>query len=227
MNGINRRAVLAGGAAGIAIITLPGCVTGLPTIDTTEVIRRLLLRASESAFARLIEPGGFWDRQVGQLGLDNLLGSRSDVLGTILTSSLVTDRLEAAFADIAVEGSYVAARVVREAVDTIGWENALALVRGAPDAATQDLRARIGTGLIDAIAPELTHAIRIANEPLVAQLVSSLTGADLGGMANELASAISDAVWTQIAREEVAIRADPQATQDPLLIAAFGIGPQL
>ena len=62
-----RRSLLAGAAGGAAVLLLPGCAsTG--GFSMVEAVRRLLLLASENAFARLTAPGGFWDEQVAQLG---------------------------------------------------------------------------------------------------------------------------------------------------------------
>lgn len=227
MDQINRRMVLGASAASVALLALPGCVGGAPVYDMTEVIRRLLLRATDNAFVRLTEDGGYWDEQVGRLGLANLLGTRGDVISRILTSAVFKDRLEETFADIAVEGSYVAAPIVRDAVRVIGWRNALDLVRGSPSAASDALRGEMGMQLVDAMVPELGSAIRIAQDPLVAELVRAATGTDIGGMASRLASGIDDAIWTEIAREEAAIRANPQATGDALLIGVFGVGARL
>lgn len=209
------------------MLALPGCVGGMPALSMTEVIRRLLLRATDNAFARLTAPDGYWDDQVARLGLSGILGTRGDTLSRILTSTLFKDRLEGAFADIAIEGSYVAAPIVRDAVEVIGWRNAIDLVQGAPTAASDALRGEMGMRLVDAMVPELGEAIRIASDPLVSELVSATAGTDIGAMATRLADGIDDAVWTEIGREEAAIRADPQATGDPMLISVFGVGSRI
>lgn len=232
MNGLDshvldRRALLGAGVAGSALLVLPACVGGSPTLSLTEAIRRLLLRASENAFARLTAPDGYWDDRVARLGLGNLLGTRGDTLSRILTSALFKDRLESVFADIAIEGSYVAAPIVREAVEVMGYANAIRLVRGGPTAATEALRGELGMRLIDAMVPELGEAIRIAQDPLVGQLINAATGTDLAGMAQRLANGIDDSIWTEIGREEAVIRADPRATNDALLIGVFGAGARL
>lgn len=223
---INRRGLLGAGIGGAALLALPACAT-YPAFSLTEAIRRLLLRASENAFARLTAPDGFWDGQVAQLGLGNLLGTRGDVLSRILTSTLFKDRLEDAFADIAIEGSYVAAPIVRDAVEVIGFQNAVAIVRGGPTAATQLLRGEMGGTLIEAMVPELGEAIRIASDPLVGQLIDTAAGTDVSGMARRLSGAIDDAVWNEIGIEEAAIRANPEATRDPVLIGVFGAAAQI
>jgi hypothetical protein len=218
---VARRRFLGGTLTGAAILALPACTT-LPAFSYDEAIRRLLLSASQNAFARLTEPGAYWDEQVATLGLANLLGTRGDVLSRILTSTLFKERLEDAFADIAIEGSYRAAPIVADAVAIIGLSNALDLVRGGPRAATIALRGEMGGQLIDAMVPELGEAIRIASDPLVAELLNAATGTDVGGLARSLAGEVDEAIWTEIGREEEAIRRNPQLTGDPMLVGVFG-----
>ena len=62
-----RRRLLAGATGAAALALLPGCAT-TGGFSMVEAVRRLLLISSENAFARLTEPGGFWDQQVAQLG---------------------------------------------------------------------------------------------------------------------------------------------------------------
>ncbi|MBD2841312.1 DUF4197 domain-containing protein [Erythrobacter rubeus] len=216
-----RRSVIRSGLGVAAVLALPACST-VPGFSMQEVIRRMLLLSSERAFARLTAPDGYWDQQVTQLGLGNLLGTRGDVLSRILTSALFKSRLEDAFADIAIEGSYRAAPIVTDAVRAIGFANAVALVRGGPTAATQALRGELGGRLIDALIPELGDAIRIASDPLVGQLIDAAAGTNVSGIAQRLAGNIDDAIWNEIGVEEAAIRANPEETGDPLLIGVFG-----
>lgn len=218
-----RRSLLAGAMGGATMLLLPGCAsTG--GYSMVEAVRRLLLLASENAFARLTAPGGFWDEQVARLGLANLMGTRGDVLSRILTSALVKDRLEERFATFAIDASFRAAPVVTDAIQMIGFDNAIALVRGGPDAASSYLRSEVGPALIDAVVPELGEAIRLSRDPLIGQALSALTGVDAAGVVDRLGREVDNAIWGEIAREEAAIRADPQSTRDPLLIGVFGLG---
>ena len=202
---------------------LPGCAT-YGQISFTEAIRRLLLLSSENAFLRLTAPGGHWDQQVARVGLEQFLGTRGNVLTNILTSALFKDRLEGVVADIAVDASYRAAPIVADTVRTIGWANALDLVRGGPTAASAFLRQEMGEQLVLAMLPEIGEAIRIAEDPLMGQLLSGLTGVDVSGLTRTFAAEVDDVIWGEIAREEAAIRADPAATRDPVLIGVFGAG---
>ena len=61
---IDRRQLLISSAA-LATLTLPGCA-GLPGFSMTEAIRRLLTLSSQSAFAMLLQPGGFYDNQIAR-----------------------------------------------------------------------------------------------------------------------------------------------------------------
>ena len=224
---ITRRSLLAGMGAS-SLVLLPGCAGGYGGgFSFTEAIRRLLLLSSERTFDRLTAPGGYWDDQVARLGLNSVLGARGDVLSRILTSALFKDRLEGAFADFAVDATERAAPVVADAVRVIGLNNAIDLVRGGPSAATDFLRADLGTALLDAMVPGLDRALRVAEDPLVGQALGALTGIDVGGVANRLGTRVSDAIWNEMGREEAAIRADPESTRDPLLIGVFGVGSRL
>jgi hypothetical protein len=222
-----RRSLLAGAAGAGALMLLPGCAGTGGGFSLTEAIRRLLLLSSENAFARLTAPGGFWDEQVARIGLNQLMGTRGDVLSRILTSALVKDRLEERFAEFAIDASFRAAPVVTDAVRVIGFENAIDLVRGGPSAASTFLRGEMGTALLDAMVPELGEAIRLSNDPLIGQAIGALTGVNPGDVASRIGREVDNAVWGEIAREEAAIRANPQATRDPLLIGVFGVASRI
>ena len=218
-----RRAFITGSLATAGLLALPGCAT-TGAFSMTEAIRRLLVLSSERAFTRLTAPGGYWDQQVAQIGLNRFFGNRGGVLANILTSTLFKNRLEDVVADVAVDASYRAAPIVADTVRTIGWANAVDLIRGGPTAASSFLRQEMGFHLVEAMVPEVGQALRVAQDPLVGQLIAGLTGVDLGGVATSFSQTVDDAIWSEIGREEAAIRADPGATRDPLLIAAFGGG---
>lgn len=217
-----RRALLAGAAGAGALMLIPGCASTGGGFSMVEAVRRMLLLASENAFARLTQPGGFWDEQVATVGLGQLLGARGDALSRILTSQLFKDRLEERFAGFAIDASYRAAPVVTDAIRVIGFDNAIALVRGGPQAASTFLRGEVGLALLDAMVPELGDGLRMAEDPLVGQALAALTGVDIAGAAQRFGRTIDDAIWTEIGREEAAIRADPGRTRDPAIIAVFG-----
>lgn len=224
---MRRRTFVAGSIAGLGTIALPACSTGRQGFSLVEVLRRLLTLASERAFGRLTSDGGFWDESVARVGLNSFLGNRGGVLSNVLTSTLFKKRLEGAIAGIAEDASFRAAPLVADAVRIMGPANALDLVRGGPNAATSFLRQEMGTRLLDALIPGVGDALRVADEPLIGELLAGLTGVDVSGVARGFSGKVDDAIWREIGIEEAAIRADPAATGDPLLIGALGVGAAL
>lgn len=218
---LGRRQLLGGIMAGGAVLALPGCATTGGGYSLVDAIRQLLYLSSTRAFARLTSDGGYWDNNVAQLDLEGFLGARGNVLGQILSSNLFKDRLARAFVPIAEEASWRAAPLVTDAVRVIGFQNALALVRGGPTAATSFLRGEMGNALVQAMVPEVGQALRVAQEPLVGQVLAALTGVDVARVANSFSTRVNDVIWTEIAAEEAAIRANPRSTNDPLLIAVL------
>ena len=220
-----RRAFM-GGALASSVLLVSGCAsTG--GYSLTEAIRRLLFLSSERAFARLVAPGGFWDAQVAQVGLGSIMGTRGDILSSILTSTLFKDRLEDSFADLAVRGAERAAPLVADAVRVVGIEAAEALVRGGPTAATAFLRGEMGGTLVEAMVPELGQAIRVARDPVIGDAIARLSGVDVAGVANRFSFTINDAIWNEMGVEEAAIRRDPRSTKDPLLIGVFALASRI
>lgn len=216
---MSRRTILAGGVATVAL-ALPGC-SSLGGFSLVEAVRRLLERSTRLAFARLMAPGGFWDNQLARLDLPDVFGSRGGVLQSILTSGPIKTKLQRELNHVAEDGARRAAPLVAEAVRTIGIANAKALLRGGPVAATGFLRQNMGGSLIEAMVPALADGMRLARDPVVGQALAALTGVDVAGAARSLAVNADDAIWGEIGREETAIRANPESTNDPVLIAAF------
>lgn len=221
-----RRGFLAGLGAASGALVLPACAGPFGGFSFTDAIARLLFLSSDRAFARMLD-GGYWDRQVATLGLGEFLGGRGDVLSRILTGPLFKNRLENAFGDIAYEGAQRAAPLVADTIRVIGWQNAIDLVRGGPTAATGFLRQNMGTTLINAMVPEVGGALRVASDPLVGQVLSALAGVDVPQVATSFSQRIDDVIWREIGVEEAAIRANPEATRDPLIIGVFGAGAAL
>lgn len=215
----SRRALLAGLAASSAL-TLPAC-SSLGGLSLVDAIRRLLTRSTRNALARLVAPGGFYDNELARLDLPEVFGSRGGVLQNILTSAVFKGRLQRSLNRVAEQGARRAAPIIADTVRTIGVDNALALIKGGPTAATGFLRQAMAGSLIDAMVPALGDGLRIAEDPIVGQAIAALTGVDVTGVARSLSGKVDDAIWGEIGREEAAIRANPESTNDAVLIAAL------
>ena len=218
-NTVARRTFLAGVAA-TGALALAGC-NSMPAFSLTEAIRRLLTRASRAAFARLTAPGGFYDNELARLDLPEVFGRRGGVLQNILTSAAFKSRLQREFNHIAERGARRAAPLVADAVRLIGIDNARDLIRGGPMAATLFLRQAMAGRLIEVMVPELGDGMRMASDPIVGQALAVLTGVDVGTIARSLSARADEAIWGEIGRQEAEIRAHPESTNDPVLIAAL------
>jgi hypothetical protein len=219
-----RRQMLLSGAA-LAIITLPACQS-MPGFSLTEAIRRLLTLASQNAFAQLLQPDGFWNNSVARIALPERLGGGGTILSAVLQSRTFRDRLQRQLNRAAEQGAERAAPIVADAIRTISFEDAAAIVRGGPRAATDFLRARMTDDLIAAMLPGIGEGLRLFDDQVINQAVRSVTGFDIAALTQELTLKADNAIWAAIGNEEAAIRADPRRTNDPLLIGVFGLVPR-
>jgi len=217
---IGRRGVLAGGIAAV-VLALPGCASIGGGYSLVDAVRRLLGAASSNAFARLTSADGFWNSAVARIDLPVLFGARGGIVQSILTSGPFREKLQHRLNNVAEAGARRAAPLVADAVRTIGIENAVAILKGEPTAATSFLRDHMGPGLVNAMVPELGDALRLANDPLVNQAIAALSGVNAGDVAHALALGADNAIWYEIGAAEADIRAHPEQTGDPVLIAAL------
>lgn len=222
-----RRKILLSGAA-LATLTLPGCAS-LPRFSLTEAIRRLLTLSSQNAFALLLQPGGFYDSSVARISLpDRFGGDRgAGIVSLVLQSRQFRDRLQRQLNRAAEKGAERAAPLVADAVRNISIEDAAALVRGGPQAATSFLRGKMGTALVGSMLPGISEGLRLFDDQVIGQAVRSVTGFDIAALASDITRKADDSIWAAIGLEEANIRADPQRTSDPLLIGVFGLGKRL
>ncbi len=219
----DRRALLKGGLIATPLLLLPGCTTGLGGFGLTEAIRRLLSLSSQRAFATLLQPGGFWDNQAARIPLPARIAGDRGLITQVLTSNLVRDRVGRELNRSAERGAERAAPIVAERIRTLDVADALSIVRGGPRAATAMLEGSLGTVLIDAMFPAVGDALRLTSEPLVGQVLRGLTGYDVSALSRDVTSGANRAIWNAIGVEEEGIRANPRATNDPVLISVFGL----
>lgn len=219
---VERRQLLRG-AALLPLLALPGCAGGLGGFSLVEAVRRLLTLSSQRAFATLLQPGGFWDNEVARIALPDRIGSSGTLLSRVLTTQLVRDRLGRELNRAAERGAERAAPVVTQAITSMSIADAAAIVRGGPRAATTLLEGAMGGGLIGVMSPAIGDALRLASDDIVSQVLRSVTGYDVGGLARDVSEGANRAIFNAIGFEEAGIRANPQSTNDPVLIGVFSL----
>jgi len=220
---IDRRSLLGAGLV-VPLVFLPGC-TGIGGFDLTEAIRRLLTLSSQRAFASLLAEDGFYDDQLARITLPSEIGGSrsSSILGRILGTSLVRNRLLRELNRAGAAGARRAAPVVTDAIRGFSVADAMAIIRGGGDAATSALRGQMGDSLVTAMVPEIGGALRVADNEIVGQVLQAATGIDFGGLRDDVTRKAANGIYAAMGREEAAIRANPQATNDPIIIGAFGL----
>lgn len=221
---IPRRTILATGLV-MPLLTLPAC-TGFGGAGLSEAIQRLLTLSSQRAFASLLASDGFYSDQLARIDLPPQFGGSgsSSIVAALLGTSAVRNRLLHLLNDAGEQGARRAAPLVTDAIRNFSVTDAISLIRAASgDAATQALRGQMGDALVTAMFPEIGTALRVADDPLLGRALQAATGIDISGLGRFVAQEASDGIYAAIGREEAAIRANPRATNDPVLIGAFGL----
>lgn len=224
---MDRRNILIAGLAS-AGMGLGGCAS-VPGFSLTDAIRRILTLSSQNAFAQLLQPGGFYDSNVARIDLPDQFGggSTSSILSLVLQSKSFRTKLQRQLNRAAEKGAERAAPLVADAVRNVSIADAGAIIKGGPSAATDFLRGQMGGALVDAMLPGISDGLRLFDDQVIGKAVQSVTGFDISGLAADINRKADNAIWSAIGAEEAAIRADPQKTNDPLLIGVFGVASKL
>ena len=220
----HRRSVLGMGVAA-GLLALPGC-SSLPGLSLTEAVKRLLTLSSQNAFAELLQPNGFFDSQIARITVpDALGGSRAtDIATALLRSRPIQDRLLRQVNRAAEEGAELAAPIVAETIRNMSIADALAIINGGPRAATSLLQGQLGNTLVDRMLPGIGNGLRLFDNEIINLVLSQATNVDFSSISRDVTNKVSDAIYRSIGAQEASIRANPRATNDPLLIAVLGAG---
>lgn len=220
---IDRRNFIAVGAAA-GLLALPGC-SSLPGLSLTEAVKRLLTLSSQNAFADLLQPNGFFDSQVARITVpDALGGSRiTSIASVLLRSKPIQKRLLKQVNRAAERGADLAAPLIADAVRNMSIADAAAIIRGGDTAATTLLSNQIGPALVNRMLPGIGKGLEAFDGDIINIVLKQATNIDFTRLRGDVTNKVSDAIYRSIGAQEASIRANPQATNDPLLIAVFGL----
>ncbi|MFZ4122838.1 MAG: DUF4197 domain-containing protein [Caulobacterales bacterium] len=234
MSNATRRSLLA--SLGGVVLVLTGTAalaqnsqtaTTLTQADAGAGLREALRLASQTVTARLGRVDGFWGDARVRIPLPNSLASVQRSLRPIGLSGPLDD-LELRVNRGAERAMPAARRLLENAVRSITLQDALGILRGPNDAATQYLRSRTENELIASLRPSMESSLEGAGA--FTSLNNALQRNGLAGSAQNLRSqlidfAVSralDAAFSLIADEERAIRSDPVRRTTSLLRRVFG-----
>ena len=224
---ISRRSLIIG-ASLTPVLILPGCAGGLG-FSLVDAIRRLLSLSAQRAFAGLMRENGFFDDAVARISLpDSLGGTRgASIASAIVSSNAFRNRLTNQVNRAAEKGAEAAAPVVADAITSLSITDAAKIVAGGGSAATDLLKAAMGNALFGRMLPGIDNGLRIFDSPVVVEALRQVTDIDFSGLRDDVSRKASDGIYKVIGREEMAIRADPASTNDPLLMGVFGVARRL
>lgn len=220
-NPLARRSFIAGAAA---VAGVAAGMTVLPRMAAAQAdnpVQRLLVLASQSAFARLTQPGGFWNSRVARFGLPTLFKKTPANATTPLGQDTFRTELQYRLNILAETAARGAAPAVSEAGRKLVVLDPQAILHGKPSSATSALRLEMGSGLVNAMIPTLQQALIEAQDPVVAQAVAALAGVALRDVAQAVALAADNGIWYEIGKSEAGIRANPAMAGDPALATAL------
>jgi hypothetical protein len=218
---LTRRSLLVAGCA-LPLLALPAC-NSIPGFGMVDALRRLLTISSQRAFASLLQDNGFFQDEVARIPLPPQLERAGGIASALLGSGLVQNQLLRLMNRAAANAAEVAAPIVYDSIRTMSFGDAVSLVRGGPTAATDFLERAMGTAIVDAMFPGVGSALRSLDDGVLNQVVRATTGIDFAGLQRHVTESASRGIYRAIGREEAAIRANPRATNDPVLIGVFGV----
>lgn len=218
----SRRGLLTA-ACTLPLLALPGCMTGLGGFGFENALRRLLTVSSQRAFANLLQENGFFQDELARVPLPPGLDRAGSIASALLRTPLVQNQMLGLMNRAAADAAQAAAPIVYDAIRGMSFGDAVSLVRGGPTAATDFLQRAMGDAIVEAMFPGVGRALRAFDNGVINQVVRSATGIDFGGLQRHVSESAARGIYRAIGREEAAIRADPQATGDPLLIGMLGL----
>ena len=102
--------------------------------------------------------------------------------------------------------------------------DAAAILNGGPRAATALLQGQLGNMLVERMMPGVGRGLRLFDNEIISLVLSQDTNIDFTSLSRDVTAKVNDAIYRAIGAQEESIRANPRATNDPLLIAVLGAG---
>lgn len=224
---LSRRSMLAAAVA-VPALGVAGCAGG-PGLSLIDAIKRLLSLSAQRAFASLMRENGFFDDALARISLPDALGGAraTSIASAVLGSQVFRTRLTRQVNRAAEKGAELAAPVVADAITSLSIPDAAKIISAGGTGATDLLKAAMGNALFGKMLPGIDNGLKLFDSPVVTEALRQVTNIDFAGLRDDVSQKASDAIYRAIGREEVAIRADPASTNDPLLSAVFGVAKRL
>lgn len=222
-----RRLVACGIAALLPVVAQAGALDLISSADAGQAVRLALEKGSERAVSQLGRPGGFSDDPSLRIPLPEALQKSRKVL-KFMGRGDDLNALENAINRAAEQAVPEGRQVLVETVRSMTLADAKSILTGGDDSVTQFFRENSRDDLMARLTPIVDDQISKLG---IARQYDALAGqgAKLGlvkGADASLAGYVTDqalqGLFTVIAREEKALRADPIGSGSKLLGKVFG-----
>ena len=203
--------------------------SALSNSDIVSGLKEALANGVESAINTLGQPGGYLGNELVKIALPESLTTITATARTLGQGTTV-DAFESTMNQAAEKAVPEAAGILANAIRDMSVADAMNILNGSDDAATQYFRKVSETSLIETFKPIVTQATdqagaTIAYKQLTGQ-ASPLLGGLMGGSALDLDQYVTDksldGLFQYIALEEKRIRDNPAARTSDLLKKVFG-----
>lgn len=199
----------------------------LTQTDARDGIREAMGLAALNATTQLAQPDAFWGNAAVRIPLPGILGQTQRTLSGFGMSAPLDD-LQHSLNRAAERTMPEAGRLFANAIRDITIGDAIDIVRGGDDSATQYLRGRTSTRLTSLLRPPMTEAL--TQSGAFTLLRTALREVGLASMTSDLRGEIIsfsttkalDGCFYFIAQEERAIRRDPWRRTTDILRRVFG-----
>jgi hypothetical protein len=212
--------------AALASSSLSACagMGGLGGLNLVEAIKQLLLLSTQRGLGKLASDGGFLNNAASKIGLGDALGGGN--MGTalaVLNQMGVLSSVEVGLNKAAEQAAGKIAPWIADGVKGMSINDAASIINGPGDAATNLLKTAIGNKLQSELGGLVGGALQALNVlgPILGATGINIGGLNLGNLTNGVTQKASSAIFSAIANEERIIRANPQATGNADIIAAF------
>ncbi len=239
---LHRRMVLAQLATGTASVFILGaCASqqgGLGALgggtknplDLIGAIRQLLTIVAARALGNLGKSGGFMNNTLARIGIPSTTAAP---LMALLNQMGITKNIEKQFNTVAEVATTRLTPMLNSAIASLSPQDANAIVKGGPTAATQFLKSALSTQLLTQLKPLVTNAL---NENgglgLLGQAMSLAQGFSGSGQAGTspfvggdasgfISSKALDGIFSAMASEEQVLRNDPTGGGSALVAQVF------
>jgi len=203
-------------------------VSGLSNSEVAEGLKEALASGVESAINKLGKSGGFMGNSMVQIPVPQSLAVVEKTARGLGQGPLV-DEFISTMNSSAEQAVPEAATLLAEAIRAMSVEDAMKILNGPDDAATQYFRKTSGAKLVERFRPIVEQAtnqvgVTAAYKALIAQaspLLSSFGASDSLDVDSYVTNEALDGLFTYIALEEKNIRENPAARATDILKKVF------